>query len=128
MNCKHPTSCRMYFPLESSFWCSKCGSISIINTNTGKRKEYKPQDIICSKCSQFLAYENSDEEREPNNCTKWLCNDGKCPHEDELYFRKGGVENLVLVKDPPYTGKAQIGGEPITPRPPPPQDAVKKIN
>lgn len=33
---------------------------------------------MCKDCKLFDAYKK-EERKEPNNCTTWLCNDGKCP-------------------------------------------------
>jgi hypothetical protein len=34
-------------------------------------------------CSSYEPYEGTEFAR-PDNCSKWLCNQGACPHEDEL--------------------------------------------
>lgn len=37
---------------------------------------------ICNKCNLFEEYD--DGEHNPNNCIKYLCNDGSCPNDKKI--------------------------------------------
>jgi hypothetical protein len=39
--------------------------------------------IYCNECDVFKRYAMLNG-RNPNNCATWLCNDGTCPHEEEI--------------------------------------------
>lgn len=62
---------------------------------------------FCIPCELFSCYLNGNSEEKvidlrkyPDNCTKWLCNDGVCPHDVEIVAMIPKDEEIdVLVKD-----------------------------
>lgn len=52
---------------------------------------------VCLDCDKFWLYDeesNTSTDKIPNNCCRWLCNDGGCPKHLEITFE---VPKLVQV-------------------------------
>lgn len=57
----------------------ECGRFALVFDNLKTQgKMYR-----CEDCNVFTAYIEG-EERHPNNCVNFLCNDDVCPHEEEI--------------------------------------------
>lgn len=55
----------------------------------------------CKTCELWSEYKEDDDvdnsSREPNNCSTWLCNGGKCPLDySDVYLGRNKIEHESL--------------------------------
>lgn len=62
------------------------------NPDPNRRGEARPDRKTCRTCKSFSAYWATGNVipafRKADNCTRWLCNDGKCPWDGEKKMTK----------------------------------------
>lgn len=57
----------------------------------------KQNTSVCASCDLFDCYDTDvPTDISENNCYRWLCNDGSCPHEKELVEKNYPTEAASL--------------------------------